>query len=41
LAPGTYHLVIVVKNPLSGETGVLYTPLDVPTFEELKPIKGQ
>ena len=35
LAPGPYRLAIVVKNPLSGETGVMYTPLDVPTFEEV------
>lgn len=35
LAPGPYRLAIVVKNPLSGETGVMYTPLDVPTYEEL------
>jgi hypothetical protein len=30
LVPGPYRLAIVVKNPLSGETGVMYTPLDVP-----------
>jgi hypothetical protein len=35
LAPGPYRLAIVVKNPLSGETGVMYAPLDVPTYEEL------
>jgi hypothetical protein len=35
LAPGPYRLAIVVKNLLSGETGVVYTPLDVPTYEEL------
>ena len=36
LAPGPYRLAIVVKNPLSGETGVMYTLLDVPTYEELE-----
>jgi hypothetical protein len=35
LAPGPYRLAIVVKNVLSGETGVVYAPLDVPTYEEL------
>jgi len=35
LAPGPYRLAIVVKNPLSGETGVMYMPLDVPTYEDL------
>ena len=35
LAPGPYRLAIVVRNPLSGETGVMYTSLDVPTYEEL------
>jgi GWxTD domain-containing protein len=35
LAPGPYRLAIVVKNLLSGETGVMYTPIDVPTCEEL------
>lgn len=35
LAPGLYRLAMVVKNPISGETGVMYTSLDVPTYEEL------
>jgi GWxTD domain-containing protein len=35
LTPGPYRLAIVVKNSSSGETGVIYTPLDVPSCEEL------
>jgi GWxTD domain-containing protein len=35
LVPGPYRLAIVVKDLLSGKTGVMYTPLDVPTYEEL------
>jgi GWxTD domain-containing protein len=35
LVPGPYRLAVVVKDLLSGKTGVIYTPLDVPTYEEL------
>jgi GWxTD domain-containing protein len=33
LAPGTYHLAIVVKDSASGNTGTLYTAFDVPSHE--------
>lgn len=35
LAPGSYRLDIVAKNPTSGEVGVTYTTIDVPAYEEL------
>jgi GWxTD domain-containing protein len=35
LTPGSYLLDIVVKNPTSGEVGVVYTTIDVPAYEEL------
>jgi hypothetical protein len=36
LAPGTYQLAIVAKNPVTSEAGVLRTRLDVPTYEALE-----
>lgn len=36
LAPGTYQLAIVAKNPVTSEAGVLRTLLDVPTYEALE-----
>jgi GWxTD domain-containing protein len=36
LAPGTYQLAIVAKNPVTGESGVVRTRLDVPTYEALE-----
>jgi GWxTD domain-containing protein len=35
LAPGKYQLAIAAKNGTTGETGVLLTHLDVPTYESL------
>ncbi len=35
IAPGTYQMSIVAKNMATGETGVLYTAIGVPSFEEL------
>jgi GWxTD domain-containing protein len=34
LKPGTYLLALVVKTIAAGETGVSYTELEVPTFDE-------
>jgi GWxTD domain-containing protein len=36
LAPGTYQLAIVAKNPVTGEAGVVRTRLDVPPYEALE-----
>ena len=36
LAPGSYRLAIVAKNPIGGETGVMYTMIDVPAYEALE-----
>jgi GWxTD domain-containing protein len=36
LAPGTYQLAIVAKNPVTSEAGVLRTRLDVPSYEALE-----
>ncbi len=35
LAPGSYRLAIVAKNLADGQTGVVFTTIDVPTYEEL------
>lgn len=35
LAPGMYRLAIVVKDSASGDTGTLYTALDVPDYERV------
>jgi len=36
LAPGSYRLAIVARNPASGETGVVYTTIDVPAYDQLE-----
>lgn len=36
LAPGTYQLAIVAKNPVTSEAGAVRTRLDVPTYEALE-----
>ena len=36
LAPGTYQLAIVAKNPVTSEVGVVRTRLDVPAYEALE-----
>ncbi len=35
LAPGTYRLVIAVKNTVTEEVGVLHATIDVPSYEKL------
>jgi GWxTD domain-containing protein len=35
LEPGTYHLAIAIKDVASGEAGLLYTTLHVPSYDEL------
>jgi GWxTD domain-containing protein len=35
LRPGVYSLEIVVKDAVSGKTGMLYTSLDVPRYDEI------
>jgi GWxTD domain-containing protein len=36
LAPGTYHLAIVVKDLASGNTGTLFSTFDVPPFDKVQ-----
>jgi GWxTD domain-containing protein len=36
LAPGAYRLAIVVRDSANGDTGTLYTALDVPPYERAK-----
>jgi GWxTD domain-containing protein len=35
IAPGTYRLVIAVKNTVTEEVGVLHATIDVPSYEKL------
>jgi GWxTD domain-containing protein len=35
ISPGTYQMSIVAKNMVTGETGVLHTAIEVPSYEEL------